>query len=255
MGAVSGLDRRGAAAGTRGPLAGATAPAPAPGAPASVPAREPLLRATGLVKAWGGRVVLAGVDLAVAPGTVVAVTGTNGIGKTTLLRICAGLIAADSGRVALAGLDPHRDRAAFQRRVGFLAAGDRGLYARLTTRRHLDLWARVSLLGRRRPALIERTIAALDLAPLLDHRLDRLSMGQRQRVRLAMAFLHEPDLVLLDEPLNSLDEPGRALLVAALAALAGRGGAAVCCSPAVAAEIPFDRRLVLADGLLREADR
>ncbi|HVW48406.1 MAG TPA: ABC transporter ATP-binding protein [Solirubrobacterales bacterium] len=230
--------------------------APRSGAsPAPAAGRGPLLEARGIAKAWGGRHVLAGVDLTVGPGTLVAVTGANGTGKTTLLRICAGLIAADAGRVGVGGLDPSRDRAAYQRRVGFLAAGDRGLYARLTTRRHLDLWARVSLLGRRRPAAIERTVAALDLAPLLDRRLDRLSMGQRQRVRLAMAFLHEPDLVLLDEPLNSLDEHGRELLVGALAALGRRGGAAVCCSPAVVAGIPFDRALVLDGGRLRESSR
>lgn len=225
--------------------------------PAAPPAagREALLVAGGVVKAWSGRPVLAGVELAVERGTLVAVTGANGIGKTTLLRICAGLIAADAGEIGLAGLDPHRDRAAYQRRVGFLAAGDRGLYARLTTLRHLDLWARVSLLGRRRPAAIERTVAELDLGPLLDQRLDRLSMGQRQRVRLAMAFLHEPDLVLLDEPLNSLDDHGRELLVHALAALAGRGGAAVCCSPSAAVGIPFDRTLILDRGLLTEGGR
>ncbi|HKR24289.1 MAG TPA: ABC transporter ATP-binding protein [Allosphingosinicella sp.] len=223
--------------------------------PAPETERAPLLDARGIAKAWGARRVLAGVELSVGRGTLVAITGANGTGKTTLLRICAGLIAADAGRVGLDGLDPHRDRAAYQRRVGFLAAGDRGLYARLTTRRHLDLWARVSLLGRRRPAAIERTVADLDLDPLLDQRLDRLSMGQRQRVRLAMALLHEPDLVLLDEPLNSLDDHGRELLVGALAALTGRGGAAVCCSPAAAAGIPFDRTLTLDRGRLAERTR
>jgi ABC-type multidrug transport system ATPase subunit len=80
-------------------------------------------------------------------------------------------------------------------------------------------------------------------------------MGQRQRVRLAMAFLHRPDLVLLDEPLNSLDDHGRELLVGSLAELAARGGAAVCCSPSAAEGIPFDRGLVLEDGLLSEAGR
>ncbi len=233
-----------------------TVPAPGPQASRTPPAGRPaLLDARDLAKAWAGRPVLAGVELRVAPGTLVAVTGANGTGKTTLLRICAGLIAADAGTVGLGGLDPHRDRAGYQRRVGFLAAGDRGLYARLTTRRHLDLWARVSLLGRGRPAAIARTVEELDLAPLLDQRLDRLSMGQRQRVRLAMAFRHEPDLVLLDEPLNSLDDHGRELLVGALATLTGRGGAAVCCSPAAAAGIPFDRTLTLDQGLLTEHRR
>lgn len=234
-----------------------SSPAARPGGAVAAPAAdpEPLLLASGIDKAWSGRPILDRVELAVGRGTLVAVTGANGIGKTTLLRICAGLIAADAGTIELAGLDPHRDRAAYQRRVGFLAAGDRGLYARLTTSRHLDLWARVSLLGRRRAAMIEQTIDELDLTPLLDQRLDRLSMGQRQRVRLAMALLHEPDLVLLDEPLNSLDDHGRELLVGALTALAARGGAAVCCSPSAIEGIPFDRTLVLEHGVLGEAGR
>jgi ABC-type multidrug transport system ATPase subunit len=223
---------------------------PAAAPPASD--RETLFEARGVAKAWGERTVLAGVDLRAERGTLIAVTGANGTGKTTLLRICAGLIVADGGSIGLAGLDPHRDRADYQRRVGFLAAGDRGLYARLTTRHHLDLWGRISLLGRRRPAAIERTVAELDLGPLLGQRLDRLSMGQRQRVRLAMALLHEPDLVLLDEPLNSLDDHGRELLVGALANLTRRGGAAVCCSPSATAGIPFDRALTLEAGDLRE---
>jgi ABC-type multidrug transport system ATPase subunit len=208
-----------------------------------------------LSKAWGGRTVLDRLELEVDPGTLVGIGGANGIGKTTLLRVCAGLIRADAGVVDLDGLHPHRDRARYQARVGFLAAGDRGLYARLTPRQHLELWGRVSLLPRRRlGAAIERIEGQLDLRPLGGQRMDRLSMGQRQRVRLAMAFLHQPDLVLLDEPINSLDEAGARSLLDCLAELTGRGGAAVWCAPATNGEAPFDRRLLLEGGRLREVE-
>ncbi|HXV04537.1 MAG TPA: ABC transporter ATP-binding protein [Solirubrobacterales bacterium] len=209
-----------------------------------------------LRKAWGDRTILDGLELVLDRGTLNWVGGENGIGKTTLLRICAGLILADSGVVDLDGLHPRRQRASYQERVGFLSAGDRGLYARLTVRQHLELWGRLSLLPRGRfRAAIERMIARLDLGELADRRMDRLSMGQRQRVRLAMAFLHEPDLVLLDEPLNSLDPHGVELLSACLAGVTGRGGAVLWVSPAPPSEISFDTRQWLEDGRLTARPR
>lgn len=229
---------------------------PAPAAANAAPAPGELLALHGVDKAYGGTVVLQRLELTVERGELVGVGGANGIGKTTLLRICAGLIAPDAGVVWLDGLHPRRDRAAFQRRVGFLAAGDRGLYARLTLRRHLELWGRVSLLeGERYRRAIERTIERLALGELEGRRMDRLSMGQRQRVRLAMAFMHEPALVLLDEPLNSLDERGGELLRGCLAETTARGGAVIWCAPQVGAEAPFDRSLLLEAGRLREVPR
>jgi ABC-type multidrug transport system ATPase subunit len=89
---------------------------------------------------------------------------------------------------------------------------------------------------------------------LAERRVDRLSMGQRQRVRVAMAFLHDPQLVLLDEPGTSLDEPGLALLNAAVSRLLGRAGAAIWCEPAGSrSDFPFDRRLQLEEGALHAA--
>jgi len=205
-------------------------------------------------KSWDDHLILDDVELVLDAGTLTWIGGVNGIGKTTLLRICAGLIMPESGIVDLDGLHPRRDRAEFQRRMGFLSAGDRGLYARLTVRQHLDIWGRLALLGRKKlkPA-IDRMIERLDLTELKDRRMDRLSMGQRQRVRMAMAFLHEPDLILLDEPLNSLDENGADLLRNLLAELTERGGAGLWCSPSVAGQADFDRELRLEQGQLREA--
>lgn len=213
-----------------------------------------LLAVHKLRKSWGDRVILDDLELVLDAGTLTWVGGANGIGKTTLLRICAGLIMPESGIVDFDGLHPRRDRAAYQTRMGFLAAGDRGLYARLTVRQHLELWGRISLLGRRRLRVaVDRMIEGLDLTELGERRMDRLSMGQRQRVRLAMAFLHEPDLVLLDEPLNSLDDHGADLLRGLLAELTGRGGAVLWCSPSMAGQADFDVALKLEDGRLHSA--
>jgi ABC-type multidrug transport system ATPase subunit len=199
--------------------------------------------------------VLAGVDLVVPPGTGLAICGRNGAGKTTLLRIAAGMIAPDSGIVRIGGIDPEADRTAFQRRVGFVSAGNTGLYARLRAEHHLEMWARLALLpaNRRAPA-IERVVDRFELAPLCGQRVDRLSMGQRQRLRLSLGFLHEPDVVFMDEPTNSLDDEGIALLGAAVDDLKARGGAAVACLPAHWEQLPgIDAGMVLAQGRLEPA--
>ncbi len=205
-------------------------------------------------KRWGRNPVLAGVDLAVASGALVAVSGANGIGKTTLLRVAAGLIQPDSGVVTIDGLDPERDRRAYLARLGFLSAGDRGLYARLSARRHLDLCARLALVRvGDRAAAVERVVDTFALEQYADRRVDRLSMGQRQRVRLAMTFVHDPDVVLLDEPSTSLDQEGLEVLSRYLELVRDRGGAAVWCAPeGIGTHLAADLELRLVEGRLSE---
>jgi ABC-type multidrug transport system ATPase subunit len=204
---------------------------------ASGSAPESPLGSTGLSvsrvdKHWGKRQILREVELTVEPGALAWVGGRNGAGKTTLLRIVAGLLEADRGEVSLDGLSPKADRRRYQRQIGLLSAGDRGLYARLTVRQNLDLWARLSFVPRRECATtVGRAVTRFSLEELAEARADRLSLGQRQRVRLATAFLHSPRLVLLDEPANSLDDEGIALLCTALAEIGAGGGTGIWCSP------------------------
>jgi ABC-2 type transport system ATP-binding protein len=209
---------------------------------------------SGVTKRWPGAdgPLLDQLDLLVRPGTAVEIAAPNGTGKTTLLRIAAGLIRPQGGSVRLGPLDVERDRTEFQRRVGFLSATSAGLYARLTVRDHLRFWSRLALLPRS-DALnsCARVADALALRSLAEHRVDRLSMGQRQRVRLAGAFLHEPDVVLLDEPANSLDEDGMALLAAEVERIRQRGRAALWCAPTGGRSILApDDRLTIASGRL-----
>lgn len=202
-----------------------------------------------IVRRWGSQTVLAGASLRVSAGSVAWLGGLNGSGKTTLLRIAAGIVVPDSGAITLFGVNPQRDRRACYRRFGYLSAGDRGLYARLTVAQNLEFWAGVALVEpRRRQQLIEAALGRFELKTMATSRIDRLSTGQRQRVRLAMTFLHEPDLVLLDEPHNSLDEHALELLDDALDVLSGRGGAALWCSPARNAAIRADAAYRLQDG-------
>ncbi|MEA2286949.1 MAG: type transport system ATP-binding protein [Solirubrobacteraceae bacterium] len=223
------------------------------------PAEDSILALRGITKEWrtkrGPLRVLDSVDLDLRPGTTTWVCGQNGVGKTTVLRIAAGLIKPDSGSVCLAGLSPERDRRAFQRSIGFLPAGDRGLYPRLTVKRHLEYWSSVALVPRKsRSQAVARSIEDFGLTDLADRRTDRMSLGQRQRLRLAMTFLHNPSIILVDEPLNSLDSDGAAALESALERVKAQGGAALWCSPLGEGRKPrYDASYVIEHGRLQPA--
>lgn len=176
--------------------------------------------------------LLDGIDLRLQAGRLASIGGENGVGKTTLLRVITGLIEPEAGTVSVRGLDPRRDRRDYQREIGFLPAGNSGLYARLTPRQHLHFWARIACIPRpeQRPR-IDAILREFELEELAQRRVDRMSMGQRQRVRLAMVFLSRPAIVLLDEPRNSLDSSGLRMLSDALDAVRERGGTAIICSP------------------------
>jgi ABC-2 type transport system ATP-binding protein len=211
----------------------------------------------GVHKRWAAEQgpVLDGVDLTLDLGTTTWIGGRNGAGKTTLLRIAAGLIDPDRGRAAVYGKSAAESRARYQRAVSFLPAGDRGLYARLTVRRQLEFWARIGLLPSGRvDAAVAGALADFDLAALAGRRVDRMSMGQRQRLRLAMTFLTEPDVVLLDEPLTSLDGESAALLDRAVERTLDRFGTILWCSPSgELLDRTFDTRLLLVRGRLEPA--
>jgi ABC-2 type transport system ATP-binding protein len=206
-------------------------------------------------KRWAkDRPLVDGVNLTIEPGEVVWLGGANGAGKTTLLRIVAGLIDAESGEVRAYGLHPFRDRRAYHRRVSFLSAGNTGIYARLTVRRQMDIWARVAFVPREgRAQIVADTLERYGLLPLAEQRSDRLSMGQRQRLKIAMTFISRPHLVLLDEPRNSLDAEGTEMLHASVRGVVERGGAALWVSPTgEQLTYDFDRRYLLSQGQLTQ---
>lgn len=196
--------------------------------------------------------VLDELDLTLDPGTITWVGGRNGAGKTTMLRIAAGLLEPEQGRAEVWGTTARQNRVRYQRLVSFLPAGDRGLYARLSVRRQLEFWARITMVPRRGFSLaVERAIDQFELRELAERRVDRMSMGQRQRLRIAMTFLPDPEIVLLDEPLTSLDGEGAALLREAIAAVLARNGAVLWCSPSGEhLDMSFDARWLIEGGRL-----
>ncbi len=208
-------------------------------------------------KRWPGSAasVLEEISLNLDLGSATWIGGRNGAGKTTLLRIAAGLIDPDRGRAEVWGFSARGNRSRYQRLVSFLPAGDRGLYARLTVRHQLEFWARIAMIS---PSglgdKVEGAIDSFELGELAARRVDRISMGQRQRLRIAMTFLSEPEVVLVDEPLTSLDAEGAAILGREIKKLIARDGALLWCSPSREhfAE-PFDRCWILEQGRLQRA--
>ena len=169
-----------------------------------------MIRARKLGKRFGDKRVLRGVDLDIEDGAFAVVTGPNGSGKTTLLRLCAGLMLPSEGE-----LDVDVTRAA----VGFLAH-EPLVYRELTALENLELYGRLYHVLERR----ERTGMLLERFGLWDVRHDRVasySRGMTQRLALCRVLLHEPQLLVLDEPFTALDAAGAELLDAQLAELRG----------------------------------
>jgi heme exporter protein A len=170
----------------------------------------PAIRAVGLEKRYGARAVVRGVAFELERRGVLVVTGPNGSGKTTLLRLLVGLAAPSRGTLEVA-----LDRA----RVGYLGH-EPILYRELTPLENLDLFGRLYRVPERR----ERIGMLLERYGLWESRRERVgsfSRGMQQRLALCRTLLHEPDLLLLDEPHAGLDEEGADLLDGELRGLAG----------------------------------
>lgn len=211
----------------------------------------------GVTKSWpdAAAPVLDGVSLSMPEGILMLIEGANGAGKTTLMRIIAGMLDPDGGEVRICDARPTEDRVSYQRQIGMVSAGNTGLYSRLNARQHLSFTARIQLVDRaRRNLFVDKAVSAFALEAFVGRRVDRLSMGQRQRLRLAMAFLHQPAVVLLDEPATSLDAAGRSILETAISRHLDAGRSVVWLAPSGSAP-PAVRsmRLTLVDGSLRAA--
>ncbi|GII02734.1 heme ABC exporter ATP-binding protein CcmA [Planobispora takensis] len=205
---------------------------------------EAIIVARGVEVTLGGNPVLQGVDVEVGHGEIVAVTGPNGVGKSTLLRCLAGLRTADAGEIAVLG-GPPRDEPAFWRDVA-LVADEPAWYPGLTVREHLELMAAVHT-GSRMD--VGEALESFGLASRADAAPPALSTGQRQRLMLAMTLLRPSRVLLLDEPERGLDAEFRRLLASILTDYAAQGGTVVMAThdPGLA-EAARSRRVALADG-------
>jgi ABC-2 type transport system ATP-binding protein len=172
----------------------------------------PGLEVSGLVKRYGEVLALDGCSLQVPPGHLVGLLGPNGAGKTTVMRTLFGLVVPDGGMVRWRGRPVD---ARCWRRFGYMPE-ERGLYPGMRVGEQITYFGRLSGLSTRdATAAAARWVSRLGLAGRADSRIDRLSHGNQQRVQLAVALVHDPDLLVLDEPFAGLDP----IAVDALAAL------------------------------------
>jgi putative spermidine/putrescine transport system ATP-binding protein len=180
------------------------APVPDGSSPSDSASRAPAVSLQEVRKSYGGVEAVAGVDLDIARGEFFTMLGPSGSGKTTLLRIIAGFVPADSGTVALAGVDVTR-QPPYTRDVNTVFQ-DYALFPHMDVFENVEYGLRVKRVGRGERR--QRARAALEMVRLPEHGTRKpaeLSGGQRQRVALARAIVNEPEVLLLDEPLGALD--------------------------------------------------
>ena len=167
-----------------------------------------MIDARGMTKSFGKRGeihAVRDVSFAAPDGHITGLLGPNGAGKTTLLRMLATLIVPDAGSASIGGLDVVRERYAVRERIGVLSDA-RGLYPRLTARENVRYYGTLhGLSGEFLEARIETLIHTLGLDALADRRTQGFSQGEKMKVAIARALVHDPDTILLDEPTNGLD--------------------------------------------------
>ncbi|MFP5219052.1 MAG: ABC transporter ATP-binding protein, partial [Actinomycetes bacterium] len=202
----------------------------APGGPARLAHAGSGVVASGVRRTFGDVEAVRGIDLTARPGEVTALVGPNGAGKTTLLLVLATLLVPDAGDVRVAGFDPVTEPDAVRARMGW-SPDVFGLYDNLTAREYLRFVGEAYRLSG--PASARRAVELLELARLVEHA-DRpvhtLSRGQKQRLGLARALVHDPEVLLLDEPASGLDPRSRVELRDLLRHLARSGTAVVVSS-------------------------
>lgn len=218
---------------------------------------QPLINAQGLSKRFGDFYAAQNISFEVQPGEIFGLLGPNGAGKTTTLRMLSGLLQPSAGNVAIAGNDMQSQKMGARRSLGFLT-GDMDLYRRLTPREVLLYFGKLyetpkGELENRVDGLIE----AFGISPFVDKHCEKLSAGQKQRVSIARTLVHNPEVVILDEPTTGLDIMAAEFILQFIKDMAKREGKALIFSTHHLAEVErlCDRIAIMHKGeLVYEGD-
>jgi ABC-2 type transport system ATP-binding protein len=176
-----------------------------------------------VMRRYGAKVAVADLCLEIPAGELFACLGPNGAGKTTTIKMMVGLLQPTAGSIHLCGIDAVSDRRAANRRLGFVP-DQPYLYEKLSGREFLNFVADLFGLSRAAAsAAIEQQIAALELEPFVDHLTESYSHGMKQRLAFAAAFVHHPEILILDEPMVGLDPRSMRLVKDLLRTQARRG--------------------------------
>ena len=213
------------------------------------PAGESVIRARGVTKRFGARVAVRDLDLDVPAGVCFGLLGPNGAGKTTALRMIYGVTRPTAGAIEVFGIDVARDPRAVRARLGVTLQENVQIEA-LSPRDNLRIFARHHLLPRsRREARVEELLDFLELRSHADVPVVALSGGYRRRLAIAMSLIHDPELLVLDEPTTGLDPAVRLALWARIRELRARGRTVLLTTHYMdEAERLCDRVLILCEG-------
>jgi len=165
---------------------------------------QTVIETRGVTKRFGNRLVLKGIDLTVRRGELAVLFGPNGAGKTTLLRILATIMNPTAGTITIDGFSAKDDAGVIRRKIGVVSHLT-FLYNDLTIRENLDFYARMYDVPQRKER-IQETVEMVGMAARLNDRVGTLSRGMQQRVAIARAVLHQPEILLFDEPETGLDQ-------------------------------------------------
>jgi ABC-2 type transport system ATP-binding protein len=212
-----------------------------------------VLDVQGLRKAFGSRQAVDGISLAVPAGSVLALLGPNGAGKSTTVGMICGLTEPDAGRAAVAGIALASDPMGYKRRIG-LVPQDLALFEDLTARHNLELFGALYDIPRER--LRQRSAEVLAAVGLADRAGDKpatFSGGMKRRLNIACALIHDPDVILLDEPTAGVDPQSRNAIFDTLEALKAAGKALVYTTHYMEEAERLADAVVIIDGLLPAA--
>ena len=186
---------------------------------------EPMILTSGISKSFGNVYAVDGLSFEVRKGEVFGLLGPNGAGKTTTIKLILGLLEKDAGEISVLGRDPTKDAVKIKRRIGYVSE-DPLIYKSLTPRELYNFIASIRRLnGEQVSKRLKEYLVSLDCLEYYDRLITTLSHGNKQKVQIIAAFLHDPEILIMDEPVTGLDAKSMKVVKEMMELHTKRGGA------------------------------